>query len=103
MTPGKSRRLAEIRGHRGANDNHTDVVVDGNELSDTINIEYDFSNLLTVDTKCVEIVRDGHSRIYGSDTIGSVDAINVQIAKLVVVFQPTACPNYIRNAGFGSR
>ncbi len=72
MTPGKSRRLAEIRGHRGANDNHTDVVVDGNELSDTISIQYDFSNLLTVDTKCVEVVRDGHSRIYGSDTIGSV-------------------------------
>jgi len=63
--------LTQIR-IRGAEGNHTKVLIDGIETSDTANNEFDFSNLLTADIERIEVLRGGHSGIYGSEAIGGV-------------------------------
>ena len=62
---------------RGANANHTLVLVDGVEMNDpsSTNGSFDFANLQTDNIERIEVVRGAASAAYGSDAMGGV--INV--------------------------
>ncbi len=59
---------------RGANSNHTLVLIDGIEVTDpsSPNGAVDFSNLWLDNIERIEIVRGPQSTLYGSDAIGGV-------------------------------
>lgn len=62
---------------RGANTNHTLVLVDGTEMNDASSPSnaFDFSTLSVNDISKIEIVRGPQSTLYGSDAIAGVIAI----------------------------
>jgi vitamin B12 transporter len=61
---------------RGAEGNHTLVLIDGIEANNPVsNSEFDFANLLVADIDRIEVLRGPQSALYGSDAIGGV--INV--------------------------
>ena len=59
---------------RGANANHTKVLVDGIDVSDPSSPDnsFDFSQILASDIARVEVLRGPASGLYGSDAIGGV-------------------------------
>ena len=59
---------------RGANTNHTLVIVDGAEMNDPSSPSnaFDFSTLNTADIEKVEVVRGPQSTLYGSEAIAGV-------------------------------
>lgn len=57
---------------RGAEANHTLILIDGIEANATSDGAFDFSDLLTDDIERIEVIRGGHSGIYGSKAIGGV-------------------------------
>lgn len=59
---------------RGANSEHTLVVLDGVEMNDPITPGggYDFANLTTDNIERIEIIRGPQSTLYGSDAVGGV-------------------------------
>lgn len=57
---------------RGAEGNHTLVLVDGIEVSDAFAGEFDFGTLVADDAARIEVLRGHQSAIYGSDAIGGV-------------------------------
>ena len=63
--------LTQVR-LRGAEGNHTAVLIDGIEANDTFNGEYNFSDLSTDDIARIEVLRGQQSGIYGSGAIGGV-------------------------------
>jgi len=63
--------LTQIR-MRGAEANHTLVLVDGIEVSDPFYGEFDFSTLIADDGARIEVLRGQQSALYGSDAIGGV-------------------------------
>jgi len=65
---------------RGANSNHTLVLIDGIEASDpsSPNGAVDFSNLWLDNIERIEIVRGAQSTLYGSDAIGGVIQITTR-------------------------
>jgi len=57
---------------RGAEANHTLVLIDGIEVSDPFAGEFDFGTLVADDAARIEVLRGQQSAIYGSDAIGVV-------------------------------
>jgi len=59
---------------RGANSNHTLVLIDGIEVNDpsSSNNAFDFASLQTTDVEKIEVVRGPQSTLYGSDAMGGV-------------------------------
>jgi vitamin B12 transporter len=64
---------------RGTEANHTLVIIDGIEVNDPFQGEYDFSALAADDVERVEVIRGQQSALYGSDAIGGV--VNVVTAR----------------------
>jgi vitamin B12 transporter len=77
---GSSSGLTQIR-IRGAEGNHTLVLIDGIDAGDTALGEFDFSSLLTEDIERIEIVRGPQSGLYGSKAIGGVINIVTKTGK----------------------
>ena len=67
---------------RGANSNHTQVMVDGIRLYDVMspNAAYNFAHLTTTNVESIEVLRGAQSALYGSDAIGGVININTKKA-----------------------
>lgn len=65
---------------RGANSNHTKVLIDGIDASDpsTSNGAYDFGHLLAYDLDRIEVLRGPQSGLYGSDAIGGVISLTTK-------------------------
>ncbi len=58
---------------RGAEGNHTLVLIDGIEVNDpAFGSEFDFAGLTTGDLESIEVLRGPQSALYGSDAIGGV-------------------------------
>ncbi len=83
---------------RGAEANHTLVLIDGVEVNDPSgNSEFDFADLLAADVERVEVLRGPQSALYGSDAIGGV--INVITRK---GRGPAAASLRLEGGSFGS-
>lgn len=65
---------------RGANSNHTKVLIDGIDATDPSNGNgsFDFGQLLTDDLARIEVLRGPQSGLYGSDAIGGVIAFTTK-------------------------
>ncbi|MGH6987498.1 MAG: TonB-dependent receptor plug domain-containing protein [Caulobacteraceae bacterium] len=64
---------------RGADSNHTKVLIDGIEVNDpSQNDAFDFGQVLTWDIAGVEILRGPISSLYGSDALGGVISITTK-------------------------
>ncbi len=57
---------------RGAEGNHVLVLIDGIEVSDPFQGEYDFGTLIADEGTRIEVLRGQQSSLYGSDAIGGV-------------------------------
>jgi vitamin B12 transporter len=57
---------------RGAEGNHTLVLIDGIEANNLADGEFDFSNLSAEDIERIEIIRGPMSGLYGSNAVGGV-------------------------------
>ncbi len=57
---------------RGAEANHTLVLIDGIEANDVNDGDFDWSNLMADDIEQIEVIRGAQSGIYGSKAVGGV-------------------------------
>nr|MCU0769993.1 TonB-dependent receptor plug domain-containing protein [Burkholderiaceae bacterium] len=60
---------------RGAEANHTVVLLDGVKINDPFTSEVDFAHLLTAEVDRIEVLRGPQSVLYGSEAIGGVISI----------------------------
>lgn len=80
---------------RGAEANHTLVLINGIEVGDPVTGgEFDFANLLTDDVERIEVLRGPQSALYGAQAIGGV--INI------ITAQGQGAPKYKVEAQGGS-
>lgn len=68
---GQPGGLTQVR-IRGSESNHVLVLIDGIEVADPFQGEYDFAGLVSDDAARVEVLRGQQSSLYGSDAIGGV-------------------------------
>lgn len=75
---------------RGAEGNHTLVLIDGIEANDpAFSSEFDLANLTAHDLSRIEVLRGPQSALYGSDAIGGV----------INVFTPETTRGYLQASG----
>lgn len=73
--------LTQVR-MRGAEGNHTLVIIDGVKVNDPAGgNEFDFANLLAGDIERIEVLRGPQATLYGSNTIGGVINITTKRGK----------------------
>ena len=68
---GPAGQFTQVR-MRGAEGNHTYVMIDGIKASDPYFGEFDFATLIADDVARIEILRGEQSALYGSDAVGGV-------------------------------
>ena len=68
---GTSAGLTQVR-IRGAEGNHTLVLIDGIQANSGIDGEFDFSDLSADDIERIEVIRGSQSGLYGSNAAGGV-------------------------------
>ena len=73
-----SASISQVR-IRGAEANHTLVIIDGVEVNAASGGEFDFSNLSATDIERIEVIRGPQSGIYGSNALAGV--INITTKK----------------------
>jgi len=83
---GGATGLTQVR-IRGAEGNHTLVLIDGIEANDTFNGEFDFADLSADDVESIEVIRGGYSSLYGSGAVGGVVNIITRGGKGPLTFQ----------------
>jgi vitamin B12 transporter len=83
---------------RGAEGNHTLVIIDGVEANDTNSGEFDFANLSADDIERIEVLRGVQSGLYGSRAIGGVINIITKGGKGPLTFRSRA-----EGGSFGTR
>ncbi|MCR9254602.1 MAG: TonB-dependent receptor [Alphaproteobacteria bacterium] len=71
--------LTQVR-IRGAEGNHTLVLIDGVEVSAPEQGEFDFASLLASDIERIEVLRGPQSALYGSNALGGVISITTKSA-----------------------
>ena len=71
---GPAGQLTQVR-MRGAEANHTVVLIDGMKINDPFSSEVDFAHLLAAHIERIEILRGPQSVLYGSEAIGGVISI----------------------------
>lgn len=81
--------LTQVR-IRGAEGNHTLVLIDGIDAGNSNTGEFDFSNLLAEDIERIEVIRGGQSGIGGSKAIGGVINIITHNGKGPLTFMTRA-------------
>ncbi len=83
---------------RGAEENHTLVLIDGIEANDiAFGSSFDFAHLLTSDIERIEVLRGAQSALWGSDAIGGVINIITKKGK-----GPTKISAELEGGSFGS-
>jgi vitamin B12 transporter len=72
--------LTQVR-IRGAEGNHTLVLIDGIRVSAPENGEFDFAGLIAADIERIEVLRGPQSSLFGSNAIGGVISITTKAGR----------------------